>query len=114
MTSRTALLLCILTGVALEVGVGMASGRLEAWDSPLYWTIGLPIAFAVAVLVGLFSRGQSWLCAGAIVPAQMTAMVLRGRGGFDLWPLSLLAGAILGSPLLLAALIASRRRSRSA
>lgn len=111
---RTAILICVLTGVALEVLVGGLSGRAEAWDSSLYWVAGLPMALVVAVLVGLFAEGEGWLFAALIVPAQMTAMVVRTRGGFGLWPLSLVMGFFLGAPLMIAALVANRQRAYEA
>ena len=68
--TRTALLVSIAIGVALEVGVTLASGRREAWDAGVYWSTGLPLAVLAAAAVGYLSRGRDWLstaadCSGA-------------------------------------------------
>lgn len=112
LSKRTAALLCILTGVTMEVVIGAVSGRSELWDSTLYWTAGIPAALVVSVLVGSLTVGDGWLMAGLIIPAQIAAMVLRTSGSFTLWPLSIAASLILGAPLMIASLIASRLRAR--
>lgn len=52
--------LVIAIGVALELGIHALSGRREAWDSPLYWTLGLPAAGVASVVIGFLSRGGDW------------------------------------------------------
>jgi len=58
---RTAILLAVLTGVALELGIHAISGRREAWDSTEFWTIGLPAAALISVAIGYMSQRSDWL-----------------------------------------------------
>ena len=66
---RTVILISVATGVALELGIHALSGRREAWDSAQYWTIGLPLAAAVAAAAGYFSRATAWTWTAVIVPS---------------------------------------------
>jgi hypothetical protein len=110
LSTRTALALAIVTGVALELGVGAIGGRREAWDSAAYWTLGLPAAAIAAAGIGVFSRGSAWLGTVAIVPAQVLTMMLRSGEIGGLWPLAVILSAILSTPFVVVAFVASRYR----
>ena len=65
----------------------------------MYWTVGLPIAGAISLLLGFLARRRDWLWALAIVPAQITTMMVRSGEISILWPLTMVLGAILSAPL---------------
>jgi hypothetical protein len=113
MAPRTALLISIAIGVALEVGVTLASGRREAWDAGVYWTTGLPLAALGAAAIGYLSRGRAWLATVLIVPAQVASMMYRGGGAGSLWPLTLAVSFILSLPFVGVAFAARRLRGRA-
>jgi hypothetical protein len=110
--TRTVICLSILSGVALELGIHALSGRREAWDSPLYWTLGLPGAGLTAVLIGYLAQRGSWLWAAAIIPSQVTTMMVRNGDIGGLWPLMMILASILGVPFVVAAFLGSRFRPR--
>jgi hypothetical protein len=114
MTRRTVLILAAVgTGVALELGVHMAGGRREAWDSPIYWTVGLPLAAVVSAVIGYSASGRDWLSTALIVPSQVFTMMVRSGELGGLWPLAVALSAILSAPFVAAAFVASRlARSR--
>jgi hypothetical protein len=112
LNTRLAILVCVLTGVALELGIHALSGRREAWDSAEYWTIGLPAAAIVSAAVGFLSRRRDWLWTLLIVPSQTATMMLRSGEIGNLWPLTIVFSSILSAPFLLVAFIASRFRRR--
>ena len=97
--TRVTIGIAIATGVALELGIHALSGRQEAWDSSLYWIAGLPIAGAVAVVQGALARRRDWLWAFAIVPSQITTMMVRSGEISILWPLTVAAGVVLSAPV---------------
>lgn len=108
---RPVMLLSVATGVVLELGIHALTGRREAWDSAQFWTIGLPLAAAVAMVIGFFSRGTAWIWTVVIAPSQVLTMMLRnGELGGGLWPLTLILSAILSAPFVLTAFIGSRFR----
>ena len=102
--------LSIATGVALEIGVALTGGRREAWDSPIFWTVGLPAAALVALLIGFGARRPAWLWTVLIAPSQVLTMMLRSGEIGNLWPLALVLSAILSAPFVAAAFIGSRLR----
>jgi hypothetical protein len=107
-----AIIASVATGAALELVVGAIGGRREAWDSPLYWSAGLPAALAAAAMIGYFAGRREWYWTGLIVPSQVTVMMLRNGEIGGLWLLMVVLASVLGAPFLLAAFIASRLRPR--
>jgi hypothetical protein len=101
--------LSILTGVALELGIGLRTHRREAWDSADFWMLGLPIALIACVAIGWGARDRDWRWTAAVVPAQvMTMMARNGDLGLNLWPLAVAFSAILSAPFVFAAFIGAR------
>jgi hypothetical protein len=100
----------VLTGVLLELVLGVLSGRREAWDSAQYWTIGLPLAIVAAAAIGFYSRGTDWLWTALIVPGQVLTMMVKSGEIGGLWPLTVMFSAILSAPFVLVAFVASRFR----
>ena len=100
----------ISTGVLLELGIHALSGRREAWDSAEFWTIGLPAVLLVSAALGLLARRRDWLWTFAIVPAQVTTMMVRSGEIGSLWPVAAALSAVLSTPFVAAAFIGSRFR----
>jgi hypothetical protein len=109
---RTTILLSLATGVALELGIHAVSGRREAWDSPLYWTIGLPIAGLAALAVGFLAQRRNWFWTVLIVPGQVLTMMLRSAEISGLLPLTVVLSAVLSAPFVVAAFVGSLLRPR--
>jgi hypothetical protein len=110
--ARTALLVSIAIGAALEVGVTLATGRREAWDAGVYWSTGLPLAVLASAAVGYLSQGRAWLATALIVPAQVATMMVRGGEAGNLWPLTLVLSSALSLPFVGVAFAARRMRRR--
>ncbi|HVT46321.1 MAG TPA: hypothetical protein VHD57_00925 [Vicinamibacterales bacterium] len=100
------------TGMALELGIHAMSGRREAWDSPLYWTVGLPIAGVAALAIGWLARRRNWLWTVLIVPGQVLTMMLRSAEISGLLPLTVVLSAVLSAPFVAAAFVGSLLRPR--
>jgi hypothetical protein len=105
-------LLAVATGVALELGIHALSGRREAWDSELYWTVGLPAAGLAAALMGFISTRADWLWSAAIVPSQVMTMMVRSGELGGLWPLAVILSSILSAPFVAFAFVGSRFRRK--
>jgi hypothetical protein len=109
---RTTILLSVAIGMALELGIHALSGRREAWDSPLYWTVGLPIAGVAALVIGWLARRRDWLWTVLIVPGQVLTMMLRSAEISGLLPLTVVLSAVLSAPFVIAAFVGSLLRPR--
>ena len=101
-----------MTGVVLEVGIHLLSGRREAWDSELYWTLGLPIAGLVCLAIGFFSARGNWIWSAIIVPSQVLTMMVRSGEIGNLWPLTVVFSTILSAPFVIASFVGARFRPR--
>ena len=107
--------LSALTGFAVCFGITLVTGRKEAWDSGLYFTLGIPIMCVIAFGLGWKFPEKAWRWALGIAIGQSVAMLLGG-GSLSLWPLAIVAMIILSLPQLAAALLGSglaRKGSRS-
>jgi hypothetical protein len=109
----TTALLTILTGIALELGVGALTGRREAWDSTHYWTVGLPLAGTVSLALGYFSRHRGWAWTILLVPSQVFTMMVKNAEVSGLLPLALVLSMILSAPFVVLGFVGSRFRRRS-
>ena len=95
--------------VVIQIG-----DRREAWDSPLYFTIGLPVIALVAGVVSYFAPVRVWRW--ALFPFFAQALVMCALASdFGLLPLGLIAFSIIGCICLIPARIGaamSRKASR--
>jgi hypothetical protein len=101
-----AAILAVVAGVGAWELVRHLGGRREAWDDPIFWQLGYPIMLVAAFLLGIVGRDRPWRWAAAMMGAQaawsLTAVLVRS-GMSNLFPLGLLAFAVLGLPCALAA-----------
>ena len=95
--ARTALLLSLALGVALEVGT-------------LGSRTGLPIAVVLSGAIGYFSRGRGWLAPAVIGPTQFAAALYRGASMASAWLGPFFYFVALSVPMVLAAYVGRRAR----
>jgi len=110
---RAIIVLSVLTGIALELAIHAMTGRREAWDSTQYWSVGLPFAGVVSLLLGYLARGRQWIWTILIIPGQVTTMMVRNGEIGTLWPLMMILAAVLSLPFAGAAWIGARLRART-
>lgn len=99
--------LSILTGLAACLAVTLVTGRREAWDSSLYFAAALPAMTIAAFALGYLFPQRAWRWGVAMAFGQSIAMVIGG-GSLGLWPLALVAMAIVSIPQIVAAVVAAR------
>ena len=99
--------LSAVTGFAACLAITLATGKKEAWDSGLYFIVGIPIMCVIAFGLGWKFPVKAWRWALGIALGQSVAMLLGG-GTLSLWPLAVVAMTILSLPQLAAALLGSR------
>jgi hypothetical protein len=110
--TATSYVVSVVTGLMSSVGVllltGIMSGevaktlRREAWDTELYWLVGLPLCYLVA---GWLGPQRIWRWPLVMMATQVLVMLLPSRSGFSLLPLGLVLFAILALPGILTAWI---------
>jgi len=53
-------LIALLGGVSLWLLTSLISGRAEAWDAPMYWTVTYPLAILLAGVLGYRAPRRAW------------------------------------------------------
>jgi peptidoglycan/LPS O-acetylase OafA/YrhL len=104
--------LAIGAGVLLWIGTALVSGRSEAWDSPLYWSITYPLCLLLAGAFAYFEPERPWRWALALMLVQPLAMLLTSGSSLSLLPLGLVMFAILALPPILIARVVAWLRLR--
>jgi RsiW-degrading membrane proteinase PrsW (M82 family) len=95
-----------ITGLAICLFITLTSGRREAWDSPEYFTIGIPAMCLVMFVISYRFPKRAWRWALSMAIGQSVAMVLGG-GSASLWPLAIIAMTVVSLPQFIVAMIAS-------
>ena len=94
-TAGAAILAWVVPWVTLE--------GMEAWDHSSYFTVSLPLMMLVAGAVGYLARLRPWRWPLVMLLAQaITALILSGGPG-NLFPLGVVAFAVLSVPIAIAA-----------
>ena len=108
----------MLAGLAVAAWLvpWLALGRKEAWDHPSYFLISIPLMTVAAAYAGYTAKSGAWRWPLTLILAQFAAALALGGFG-NLFPLGIIAFAILAAPMWIAAPIAAwlaRRRERQA
>lgn len=99
--ARTAVLISLAIGVALEVGT-------------LGSRTGVPIAALLSLAIGYFASGRGWMAPALIGPAEFAAALYRGGSLATNWLTPFVYFLALSIPMLLAGWVGHRIRSRRA
>ena len=106
-------LAAMASGAAIWILIALATGQREAWDSGLYFTLGIPAVCLVALIFAYHAPARPWRWGVLPMVGQLAWMVLS-QGVGNMLPLGVIIFAILSIPPVVAALIgafiAIRRR----
>lgn len=101
-------------GALAWIVLGALERRREAWDSPLYVTVILPLAAVVCFVAARRHTAAYGVWPIAFALGQFVGSLLVARGDLSLWPLSLVALAVFSAPSWIAAYVGARlRRARA-
>jgi peptidoglycan/LPS O-acetylase OafA/YrhL len=109
--TRSSYGVAIAGGALLWLLTMVLSGRTEAWDSTLYWSVAYPLAIALAGVLGYRAPERPWRWGLSVMLVQALVLALTASG-FGLLPLGLVMFAILALPPIGAATLGARIRSR--
>lgn len=109
--SKVAYSIAIVGGALLWLLTMALSGRTEAWDSTLYWTVAYPLAIVLAGALGYQAPERPWRWGLAVMLVQAVVLALTASG-FGLLPLGLVMFAVLALPAIWAATLGARIRLR--
>jgi hypothetical protein len=107
------LIVALAGGAAIWIGIAGISGRREAWDSNVYFTVGIPLSCVLAFVLGIVEPARSWRWGVAPFAGQFLAMLLT-QGVGNLLPLGMIAFAVLSIPAVVAARVGAAVAQRRA
>ena len=93
----------LVFGAAVWAAILQASGRREAWDSEIYFRVGLPVCYAVSGIFGFVEPQHSWRW-GVLPFAGQFMWMIVSQGVGSLMPLGAIAMGVIALPGVLLAL----------
>ena len=100
-------------GALIWVLISTASGKREAWDSSLYFSVGMPAVCLLAGTLGFLEPKRTWRWGLAPLGGQFFAMLLMAGPG-NLLPLGIIVFGVLAIPPMIVARLAGYVQSRLA
>ena len=104
--------LATVAGMGLWFFAALSSGKREAWDAAVYWTVAYPLAMGVASLMGYIFSERPWRWALTLFLAQFAAMIIHNRELGSLWPMGLMMFVVLSIPGVALAKLAAWLRGK--
>lgn len=96
-----------VAGLMVCLAISLATGRKEAWDSDVYFSVGIPIMCTLIFALGYRFPHRAWRWTLSMAVGQAIAMLSAGNS-LSLWPLSLVAMTVLSVPQFVVGSVASR------
>jgi len=91
-------------GAAIWILIAQVSGRNEAWDSNLYFSVGIPAVCLVSMAFAFFEPNRSWRWGVLPMVGQFVWMLISPGPG-NLLPLGVIVFGVLSVPPIIAARI---------
>jgi hypothetical protein len=100
-------------GAAIWIFVALVSGRKEAWDSGLYFSVGIPAVCLISMAFAFIEPDRSWRW-GVLPLAGQFVWMLLSQGPGTLLPLGVVAFGVFAVPAIVAARIGASMATRRA
>ena len=97
LSSKQAYVVAAVSGVAFWLATSAVTGRREASDSSLYWSVAYPLAIAVAGALGYLAPDRPWRWAATLMLVQAVSLAVAASS-FGLLPLGLMLFGVLAVP----------------
>lgn len=105
-------LAAMLGGAAMWIAVSLVSGRREAWDSSLYFSVGIPAVCLLSMVLAFretlyetLDETSGWWQWGVLPIAGQFVWMLVSQGPGNLLPAGLIVFGVLSVPSSIAAAI---------
>lgn len=82
--------LALAAGAGTWFGIAALGDRREAWDTPLFFSLGLPLAYGACLVLGFHGARQAWRWPALVFGALFASAVVSAGGSLQLWPLTLM------------------------
>ena len=95
-----------LSGLGVCLAITIITGRKEAWDSGVYFSVGIPIMCVLILAISYFFPTHAWRWTLSMAVGQSLA-IASGAGSLNLWPLSIVAMTIASIPQFVTGFVGS-------
>ena len=102
-----------LCGLIVYVLITVATGKNEAWDDGIYYSVGIPFMSVVAFVLGYLFPVKPWRWAASMAGGQVIGALMFGSS-LNLLPLAMIFMTIISLPQLLAAFVGSKLAPKKA
>jgi peptidoglycan/LPS O-acetylase OafA/YrhL len=110
-SAKPAYAIAIVGGALLWLAATLVSGKREAWDSSLYWSVAYPLGIILAGWLGYRYPKKPWRWGLSILLAQAVALAFTG-GDYSMLPLGMVLFTVLSLPAVALAYVGARFGSR--
>lgn len=100
-----------IAGLGVCLAISLMTGSREAWDNPLYFSVGIPVMAAIIFGTAWFFPVKPWRWTLSMALGQTVSMLLAGSS-LSLWPLSIIVMLIMSLPQFAAGFLASWLRQK--
>lgn len=101
-----------LSGLGVCLAISMVTGKKEAFDSEIYFSVGIPIMCVLIFAISYWFSEKPWRWTLSMAVGQSLAIV-SGGNSLSLWPLAIIGMAILSVPQLITGMAASKLAKRN-
>lgn len=112
-SDRWLYIVAAVSGILVWGLVSLGTGRREAWDSEVYFQIGLPALCIVSAVLGYLEPDRPWRW-GAVPLAAQAGWMFATQGIGNLWPLGLIVSGLFAVPPMLTARLGAFVRTKIA
>ena len=100
-----------LAGLGVCLAITIVTGRKEAWDSGVYFFVGIPIMCALIFVISYRFPTHAWRWTLSMAVGQSLA-IASAAGSLNLWPLSIVAMTVVSIPQFITGFVASLLSTR--
>jgi len=78
--NKVLVIISLLVGGLLWYFITVTSGENEAWDSALYFTIGVPLLTVLSFILGMLNQNKHWIWGVTFSISQIIVMlIIQGK-----------------------------------
>lgn len=112
-SNRVPYIVSLGLGLLICFVISLLTGKREAWDTVVYFSLGIPLMALIIFVLAYFYPFKPWRWTLAMTLGQSIAIVLNSGGSLSLWPLSIAAILIYSLPQFFTGFLGAKLSKRN-